>query len=74
MNGPISVPRPPTAVQITPSIENTGPASRKETIPTQAAYIAPGGGGHEGGNAKHEDAVIGDVIAHEFCAHVIVAD
>ena len=41
MNGPMRVPRPPTAVQITPSIENTGPASRKETIPTQAAYSAP---------------------------------
>ncbi len=37
MNGPISVPRPPTAVQITPSIENTGPASRKEMMPTHAA-------------------------------------
>ena len=37
MNGPMRVPRPPTAVQITPSIENTGPASRKETMPTQAA-------------------------------------
>ena len=35
------VARPPTAVQITASIENTGPVSRNDTKPTQAAYMAP---------------------------------
>ena len=30
--------------------------------------------GHEGGDAEHEDTVVGDVVAHEFRAHVVVAD
>src|SRR5262249_47200640 len=34
----------------------------------------PRGSRHEGGNAKHENAIVGDVITHEFRAHVIVTD
>ena len=29
---------------------------------------------HEGRDAEHEDAVVGDVVAHEFGSNVIVAD
>ena len=37
MNGPMTVARPPTAAQITPSIERMGPVSRCETMPIHAA-------------------------------------
>ena len=51
-----------------------GPGVEEGDDPDPGRIERACGRGHEGGDAEHEDTVIGDVVAHEFRAHVVVAD
>ena len=51
-----------------------GPRIEKGDDPDPGRIQRARGCGHEGGNAEYKNAIIGDIVAHKFRTHVIVAD
>ena len=70
----MSVARPPTAVQMTAFDREHRAGIEKRDDADPGGIHRAGRRRHEGGDAEHEDAVVGDVVAHEFGTHVVVAD